>query len=68
MLDSQAIEHLDIVPAERPTHSGGEYNSVRKNGQPQSLFDYIDYCQTPFGKRMLKKWILSPLMDIGRLN
>ena len=33
-----------------------------------SLFDYIDHCSTPFGRRLLKKWMLSPLMDIDALN
>ena len=56
ILDSQAIEHLDLL---------AEKNS---DGKPSySLFDYIDHCKTPFGRRLLKKWMLSPLMDIDEL-
>jgi len=33
-----------------------------------SLFHYVDNCKTPFGKRQLKRWLLSPLMNIGKIN
>lgn len=57
ILDSQAIEHLDLLQ---------EKNS---DGKPSyCLFDFIDHCSTPFGRRLLKKWMLSPLMDIDSLN
>jgi DNA mismatch repair protein MSH6 len=33
-----------------------------------SLFHYVDNCKTPFGKRQLKRWLLSPLMNIAKIN
>lgn len=33
-----------------------------------SLFNYIDHCKTHFGKRELKRWLLSPLMNIEKIN
>ena len=28
----------------------------------------MDHCKTPFGKRLLRRWLLSPLMNINKLN
>lgn len=33
-----------------------------------SLFHFVDHCKTGFGKRQLRRWLLSPLTDIKRLN
>ena len=33
-----------------------------------SLFHYVDNCKTPFAKRQLKRWLLSPLMNINKIN
>jgi len=33
-----------------------------------SLFHYVDNCKTSFGKRQLKRWLLSPLMNIEKIN
>jgi len=33
-----------------------------------SLFSFVDNCKTPFGKRQLKRWLLSPLMNIQKIN
>jgi DNA mismatch repair ATPase MutS len=30
--------------------------------------EYIDHCKTPFGKRQLKRWLLSPLLNITEIN
>ena len=38
VLDSQCLQHLEII----------ESASGKKEG---SLYDYIDHCRTPFGKR-----------------
>lgn len=32
------------------------------------MFHYVDHCKTPFGKRMLRRWLLSPLMNIRKIN
>jgi DNA mismatch repair ATPase MutS len=57
ILDSQAIEHLELL----------KVTSASKDVKA-TLFDYIDHCKTAFGKRLLKKWLLSPLTDISRIE
>ena len=59
VLDAQALQHLEIV----------ESNAGKVKG---SLLHYVDHCQTMFGKRLLKRWLMSPLLNQqkieGRLN
>lgn len=57
ILDSQAIEHLELLKS----NMGAKSISA-------TLFDYIDHCSTSFGRRMLKKWMLSPLTEIDMLE
>ena len=45
ILDSQALEHLEILDA-----SNGKTRSVKG-----SLYEFLNKCSTPFGKRMLKR-------------
>ncbi len=37
-------------------------------GNSVSLFDTLNRCVTPMGKRILKEWILRPLMDIETIR
>lgn len=55
VLDSQCLQHLEILEA-----ATGE-----KEG---SIFSFIDHCQTPFGKRELKRWLMQPLMNIAKID
>lgn len=55
VLDSQALQHLEIIESAAGTKQG-------------SLLEYIDCCQTAFGKRQLKRWLLAPLMNIQKIN
>lgn len=52
VLDSQALQHLEVV----------------ESAQEGSLFHFVDHCKTAFGKRQLKRWLLAPLMNVARLN
>ncbi|KAK4058784.1 Mismatch repair protein msh3 [Microbotryomycetes sp. JL221] len=36
--------------------------------QNASLLDILDHCKTPFGKRLLKKWITRPLLSVNAVN
>jgi DNA mismatch repair protein MSH6 len=51
VLDAQALQHLEIVEGADGKSAG-------------SLYNYIDHCVTPFGKRQLKRWLLAPLLDV----
>jgi DNA mismatch repair protein MSH6 len=33
-----------------------------------TLFSFLDNCSTPFGKRLLRKWICHPLQSIEEIN
>ena len=55
VIDAQAIEHLDILPPIQSKHD-------------TSLFGYLSQgIRTAFGKRMLKRWVVSPLTDHGQI-
>ncbi|KAM0681700.1 DNA mismatch repair protein msh6 [Glugoides intestinalis] len=56
MLDGSTLANLDILV--------NNFNSTEEN----TLFKAINHCNTPFGKRLLRKWIVSPLKDLGKIN
>lgn len=56
-LDSQALEHLEVLLA-----NNGKEKSIKG-----SLYEFVNKCKTPFGKRMLKKWISAPLLNIDSI-
>jgi DNA mismatch repair ATPase MutS len=59
LIDAQAIEHLDILPP----YFGS------KSKVDGSLFTLLSQgCSTSFGKRMLKRWTVSPLFDVNAIN
>lgn len=37
-------------------------------GKIQSLWDVLDYTNTPMGRRYLKHQLLNPILDVGELN
>lgn len=55
VLDSQCLQHLEIVEAADGTKEG-------------TLLNFVDHCQTHFGKRQIKRWVLTPLMNIEQIN
>lgn len=57
-LDSQALEHLEILLA----------NMGKERVVKGSLYDFLNKCSTSFGKRLLKKWVTSPLMSVEIIN
>ena len=41
------------------------------NGRPiveGSLLEWVDHTKTLFGKRMIRKWLISPLVDPVKIN
>lgn len=55
LLDGSAIENLEIVKNNEGYIFG-------------TLFSVIDFCKTPFGKRLLYQWICNPLKDIALIK
>ena len=55
LIDAQAIEHLDILPVKQQGPSAK---------QDMSLLGVLSFgVRTAFGKRMLRRWVVSPLTD-----
>ena len=54
VLDSQSLQHLNIID--------------ESNGETGSLFTFINHCKTNFGKRQLKRWLMSPLLNPEQIN
>jgi len=38
------------------------------SNEGKSLIDIIDYTSSPMGARMLKRWLIHPLLDLTKLN
>ncbi|CAI2304379.1 unnamed protein product [Caenorhabditis sp. 36 PRJEB53466] len=55
ILDGTALENLNIVPNGRDSHS-------------TSLYYVINKCSTPFGRRLLRSWLLQPTCDSVKLR
>jgi DNA mismatch repair ATPase MutS len=45
------LQHLEIVEAADGKLEG-------------SLLNYVDLCQTAFGKSQIKRWLMAPLIDV----
>lgn len=58
VIDSQAIEHLDLAEVKIGNHTTIE----------GSLLEFVDHTKTLFGKRQLRKWLLSPLLYPEKIN
>ena len=57
-IDSQAMKHLELL----------EVEGITEPIKEGSLFHYLDFTKTPFGKRLLKKWISAPLYNVDHIN
>jgi DNA mismatch repair protein MSH6 len=56
VLDGQTLINLEVFA-----------NSF-DGGQAGTLFQLLNRCITPFGKRMFKQWVCHPLMDTKKIN
>jgi len=56
VLDSTTVRNLELV------------RNIRDGGKKGTLFGVLDRTLTPMGSRLLRKFILQPLMDIERTN
>jgi DNA mismatch repair protein MutS len=56
ILDSSTLRNLEILK-----------NAIdsSRNG---TLLDIIDFTSTPMGKRLIRSWLTTPLLDIGKIN
>ncbi len=56
ILDSVTLRNLEIV------------KNVRDEGDENSLYRILNYTRTPMGSRILKKWLLKPLLSVEKIN
>ncbi|OBA18022.1 DNA mismatch repair protein Msh6 [Metschnikowia bicuspidata var. bicuspidata NRRL YB-4993] len=56
LLDGITLNNLEIL------------NNNFDGGEKGTLFKLLNRAITPFGKRMMKQWVLYPLMDVGQIN
>lgn len=54
-LDGAAVNTLELV-------------SSQVGGRKNTLWGILDYTKTPMGSRMLKEWILRPLLNVKEIN
>ena len=57
-LDSQTLQNLEII----------EVSYLTSLNEANSLLQFMDRTKSPYGKRMFKKWLTSPLTDITAIN
>lgn len=63
-LDEITVRDLNLCYT--PRRDQGSYgDEVKKN---VSLFSFINRCETPFGERRLKNWLLNPLKCINQIK
>jgi DNA mismatch repair protein MutS len=58
VLDEMTRRNLELVDTLRPD---------RRDGAPATLLDVIDDTMTPMGSRLLRRWLLRPLVDAGSI-
>jgi DNA mismatch repair protein MSH6 len=56
VLDGQTLINLEV------------FANTFDGGAEGTLFNVLNRCITPFGKRMFKQWVCHPLADIDRIN
>jgi DNA mismatch repair protein MSH6 len=57
LIDSQALENLEILETQNKSLKTTE----------GSLYNFVNKCQTAFGARMLRSWIIAPLFQKSEL-
>ena len=58
IIDYQAINNLELIQTKLDP----------RNPEAGSLVDYLNKAVSPFGKRLMRNWILNPLCDEKKIN
>jgi DNA mismatch repair protein MutS len=56
VLDQTTLRNLEVL------------RNVRDGGQENTLLSILDHTLTPMGARLLKKWLMEPLLDVRAIN
>lgn len=55
-MDSTSLANLEII------------ENIHDGTQAGTLYEQLDFCNTAFGKRLLKYWLVNPLCDVDAIN
>lgn len=55
-MDMASIQNLELV------------ENLRHGTKKDTLFDFLDQCQSATGSRTLRKWIIRPLVDLSKIR
>ncbi len=63
------LQETDFLQMDFHTRSNLELTqSLRTNSKSQTLWSFLDHCQSSMGSRLLKKWITYPLVKEAQIN
>jgi DNA mismatch repair protein MutS len=62
------FESSDFMKLDAATVANLELTRTLDGSKPGSLFSFIDMTRTGMGARLLKSWLLLPLLDIGQIE
>ena len=60
VLDDMTRRNLELTESLRPDLAG--------RGPDTTLLGVLDYTQTPMGARLLRRWVLRPLLSLSRIS
>ncbi len=61
-INGNALENLEIFMTQGSSVDNSSAKSIRRSIRG-SLMDYLDHTCTPYGQRLLRKWVGMPLTD-----
>lgn len=65
----KVLSHKDYMVLDTTTQRNLELTrSLYDGNRNESLLGCIDYCRTVLGSRLLKEWILQPLIDVASIT
>lgn len=67
VLDFASQESLEIFQISTEDNEEDE-DDLKKKKEFKSLSDLVDRTVTPFGRRLVKKWLSSPLVDTNSIK
>ncbi len=56
LIDSTTLRHLEVL------------RNLREGSESRTLVEVMDRTLTPMGGRLLRRWLSSPLTDVGRIR
>jgi len=67
-LGNNALQQLNIFHSHLVSSNSSNSSKQDYTGKYSSLYDIINFCSTPMGKRFLKESLINPLVDPIKIN